>query len=869
MKKSRLDTIKQHGIAFDTETHKIQPGLLAPPLVLGSCAVWDPSVGVRGDLLDKPGALDLFVSALHNPDAILVGANIAFDMLVMAHYAAGKGSDILPFIFNAYEQERVYDVLIAEQLHAIANGLLGKDPRTGKPIRDPITGKPAGYSLATTTQFVLGRTNAKANDKFRGSYALFDGLPLDQLPPEAQVYPVDDAVNTLQVALGQTGFIDIPGDHLWAATSSGETRCHLCKIDLYSEAKPCVPRKTRHRNLHDLAAQTYTAFCMHLGAAWGFQVDQKAVDSVEERVTAGRPAKATSFLSSGILKLVRKNGETKPGRDMRVIKRLVAQAYGCSDACIACKGTGTVPHVDSKTVNCGKRCQLATGYCILCNSTGARPNKLSNCKHCDGTGLDISSTSVPRTDGSTCKPCKGTGTVEGDDCEQCDGAGVMQGIGTGRDVLQESANEELMLFAHYLEDSKFTETYIPWLRTARINIGTDLTPIWKDIPLNLRPNVLKETGRTSYSGVVQLLPRKGGIRECIKAREGYVFCSVDYDSGELITHAQSCINLVKHSALAQALNNGIKVHNALAATILGLSYEEYQKRFKAHDKQATLVRQAAKPANFGFPGRMGAAKLVIQQRVQGPDTECANGPSLLHFNAPDGTAYEAHGYKGLRFCILMDGATSCGDKKVTEWKGRPLPPVCLKCIECAERLRVKFLTQWPENNDYFELVKTAENEGQPITAEQAALFGQMALAPGEVVQHVSNRIRGGTYGAESIGNAIANGWFQGLLADITKSALRRACREMYIPTHLADGARSPLYGSRFILFAHDELIAELLQSKQHEAAHRLRDIMVEEMQHYCPHLKQAAKAPPALMKRWYKGAEPVYDDGLLVPWVPS
>jgi hypothetical protein len=43
--------------------------------------------------------------------------------------------------------------------------------------------------------------------------------------------------------------------------------------------------------------------------------------------------------------------------------------------------------------------------------------------------------------------------------------------------------------------------------------------------------------------------------------------------------------------------------------------------------------------------------------------------------------------------------------------------------------------------------------------------------------------------------------------------------------------------------------------------------MVESMKVYTPDV--AIEAPPALMRRWYKGADPVYRDGRLVPWEPS
>ena len=333
---------------------------------------------------------------------------------------------------------------------------------------------------------------------------------------------------------------------------------------------------------------------------------------------------------------------------------------------------------------------------------------------------------------------------------------------------------------------------------------------------------------------------------------GYSLCSVDYESGELVTNGENLLRIVGWSKLADALNAGVKVHNALAASVLGISYEEFNKRLEAKDKLCKNMRQAAKPPNFGYPGRMGAARLVLQYRKDQTDTPCPGGPADLGGGV--------RGYKGIRFCILMDGATSCGDVKVNEWKGRPLPPVCRRCIECAERLKSYWIRQWPEHVEYFKFVERIEN-------------GENG---GVVVQHVSNRERGG-----ATGNAIANGYFQALLADLAKAAFCRVAYECFVKTRVRtevegakvsayEGGESPLYGCRPIVFQHDEIISELIRSIEHDAAWRVSEIMVEEMNRYCPRMIRAARAVPAISLRWYKGMEEVKDErGRLSPWEPA
>lgn len=389
------------------------------------------------------------------------------------------------------------------------------------------------------------------------------------------------------------------------------------------------------------------------------------------------------------------------------------------------------------------------------------------------------------------------------------------------------------------------------------------------------------------------------IRECLEAHPGFVFSSVDYEAGELITHAQSCLWICEESQLANALIDGIKVHNLLGAAMLGLPYEQFQEIIINNPKHALYqtckdARQAAKPGNFGFPGGMGALKMVITQRVQGPDTPHPSGPHMVK----DDAGNSVRGYKGLRFCLLMDNAPRCGEVMLNEWgpkdNRRTISPTCKRCLDCALKLRSTWLDQWTENNRYFKYVNECCEYGQLITDTHLELWPHLKgvvipnrrLAPGEIMQHVSGRVRGGLEYS-----ACANGFFQGLLADAAKSALCRITEECYdntirVPTIAHENSRpskydngpSPLYGHFPIVFEHDEIITEHPESEAHDGSMRVSEIMVEELMHYCPDLAPACNAEPALMPRWYKNALPVWRDGgkrstgpndRLIPWVPT
>lgn len=149
------------------------------------------------------------------------------------------------------------------------------------------------------------------------------------------------------------------------------------------------------------------------------------------------------------------------------------------------------------------------------------------------------------------------------------------------------------------------------------------TVLNKDVPALARGTTtpvhtnfdMAETGRTTSSNPnVQNWRRLPGIRECFVPRAGHVFAQADYSGLELATLAQACLDLVGQSRLAAAINSGLDPHTELASTILGISPEEGRKLRKAKDHDFDNARQTAKVANFGFPGGLGAPKLVLFAR---------------------------------------------------------------------------------------------------------------------------------------------------------------------------------------------------------------------------------------------------------------
>jgi hypothetical protein len=303
-----------------------------------------------------------------------------------------------------------------------------------------------------------------------------------------------------------------------------------------------------------------------------------------------------------------------------------------------------------------------------------------------------------------------------------------------------------------------------------------------NLPLQTRYDTLKETGRTSsqkpgpplVGDNFQNPPQKGGYRECIVPRPGYVLCSIDFNMAELVSLAQVCVWLLGESRLGEVLNEGKDPHSMMGATLLRIAYEDFVKRRKSGDPEAKLYRDRSKGPNFGLPGGMGPDGLVRYMRSGG-------------------------------IFITREEAVTL----IEAWHDT-----------------------WPEMSDYFDIIKQIDT----------------------VEQFVSKRIRGGaSYCAR------ANSLFQGLTSDAVKACALPLARECYVEED------SPLFGSRNVLMIHDEYLFELWEETAHEAAYRARDIMVETYQAYTPQIKIGAS--PALMRKWTKGADEVFDkNGWLVPW---
>lgn len=244
-------------IAWDTETALIRPGVLAPELACVSVATHSPGTpfpgpqGYPAELLGPQTGLAYLRTALADPEALLVGHNIAFDMAVIMQ----ADPSLIPLVFAAYETDRVTDTMLRQKLLDIAAGKYRGEFKGARFVK-------YDYSLDALSRRLLGWTLDK--DTYRLRYGELIGVPLDQWPPGALAYPRDDARATLGVFLAQ------------------ETAGAGFLADQYRQAR--------------------RSLWLHLASAWGLRTHLPGVESFAAEVESAIGEMLAKLQSLGLVK---------------------------------------------------------------------------------------------------------------------------------------------------------------------------------------------------------------------------------------------------------------------------------------------------------------------------------------------------------------------------------------------------------------------------------------------------------------------------------------------------------------------------------------------------------------------------------------
>ena len=316
-------------------------------------------------------------------------------------------------------------------------------------------------------------------------------------------------------------------------------------------------------------------------------------------------------------------------------------------------------------------------------------------------------------------------------------------------------------------------------------LGTYIEPMEQGVHQAIHANfdaLGADSGRSSCSKPnLQNQPKLPGLRECFEARPGYVYAAADFDTQELRTLAQTLLDILGESRLAERYraDPDFDPHTLFASEMLRISYEDGLRQKAAGDAFFKEKRQQAKAVNFGLPGGLGAAALVGFAKGYGVELD----------------------------------------------------------LDEAAQLKAHWFSTWPEMDEYFKWINSVSQNG----------FGTLTLPR-------SGRRRGRILFTEA-----ANGCFQGLASDASKTALWRVSRKCY-----TDPA-SALWSSRPVAFIHDEIIIEAPEDRAPEAALEMADLMMKAQEMWTPDIP--ARASAHLMRYWSKSAEPVHNKfGRLIPW---
>lgn len=289
-------------VAFDTETELIRPGLLAPPM---SCLTW-ARAGLEPRIKHWSDARPVVEGWLRDPNTILVGHNVAYDMGVIC----AQWPELIDLVFAAYEADRVTDTMLRQKLLDIAGGcyrrkLIMKD---GQPVwikRD--------YSLQACVRDHVGVPFKK--EGFRLFYGFLRNTPLDQWVVQARCIQ---------------GFATNPS---WVASLTDEQRKELPGMiaanpeevvtypldDATGTLKVHDAQEPHADFLHDQFRQARAAWWLHLMSAWGLRTNFAAVEDLRIKTESAYEQVKARLVDAG---LVRKDGS----RDTKAAKALMEAA---------------------------------------------------------------------------------------------------------------------------------------------------------------------------------------------------------------------------------------------------------------------------------------------------------------------------------------------------------------------------------------------------------------------------------------------------------------------------------------------------------------------------------------------------------------
>jgi len=800
-------------VAFDIETHLIAAGRIAPPIVCLSYAFRQDGV-LQAAVIGRADGDDLRTlchELLSDTSLILCAHNAAFDMAVIGQ----AFPELLPLIFQAYQDERVRDTLVREKLWQLSShGQFEFAPSPdGSQVRRT-------YDLASLERLYLGRDRSAlkdAEDGWRLNYAVLESVPTSKWPADALAYSREDTLGALEVYEAQQARFNASGPG------------SICGEEIH----------------------VYADFCLFLMTCRGIAVDaqahQKMRLALEAEISYER---LSALIEADILvperapapRLVEKvvahwDVVNTPRVDLRKIVAGAWRSLGIEDFPKTDSGLPslTLKHLED-----------------LANKAAGLVGPLDHFVQDEGlqaTYPALAALLALRREVSTSVPAPGrpVGAKERIAQKQlrayvarvCAEYNLPILLTPKGDVsLAEAALERLVpldeviaQYAHLMKYRKMLREELPRMCSKDAEGRSTGVPAPE---IHFCFDVLKETGRTSSYGN-DLYPSANGqnvdprVRPIYVARPGKLFVSCDYSALEMCSLANTLVEIFGRSTLADLINRGVDPHTYFGAQLavrLDPNFSETMGQSKVVDPMAIYStfaacekdsreqvtqwfkhwRTFAKPTNLGYPGGLGPKTFVTFAKANfGVDVS----------------------------------------------------------IETAKQLRELWLEAFPEMREFFEWVRTslADPNHPIIGTHEDQETGEVSPIKG-----FAYTFAGGTYRAACAYPAACNGRALqspsavgaklGAVIDVT-----RACY---------DSTRgSILYGCAPLDFIHDEVLAEVPDDQYaSDRAEEICRLMVGGMSAVMPHVKITAK--PVLMRRWYKEAAERRDArGKLIPWEPA
>jgi hypothetical protein len=577
-------------IALDSETEPFRPGYQAPAMV---CLQWSEitpaGVGVA-HVVPESEALDLLECWLADPGVHLVGAEIAYDVLCAVTSATetergvgspARGKRLLTAFVEAYDADRVSDVLIRQKLIDLARGCY----RHERGENDTTVGFNE-YSLGGLSSRLCGIYLDKETT-WRRRYHELRGVPVNDWPAEARTYAANDVTATGAV---------------WLAQWKPSTRIAAN-----------FPGKTVSDALADEFRQVRAALWIKAMSVYGLKTDPIALAQFEQYIAKDYAETVEELIAGGLARRdyhvdapacrayiaarpdLHKGMPWSDGTAGRQVKLGEAERreYGRRDPTLLClidptqrfdlssaAGLVTATEHRNTKVACQrmKDWHRARGSVPALTKEGVRRQKQFNKK---GVHYDPEKNGVKDKNPQYIFDAWDYVALDKDACGSTD------------DPL-------LQAYAEMTHLAKILSTDLPRLHDGTLQ------------PLHSHFEPILETGRTSSSNPNVQNQARGkkdriGARECFVPRPGKVLIDSDYAMLELHTLAQACLWMIGYSTLADELNKpGADPHTKVGASIAGISYEEGLRLKACKDPEFDNFRNCAKPLNFGKPGGLGA-----------------------------------------------------------------------------------------------------------------------------------------------------------------------------------------------------------------------------------------------------------------------